>query len=211
MQDYEDFDLANEIDELEKFLKVTTAVSTAEITLDSKSQNDEIQENGNTSSREVILFLYLNAGLKIKEALLIRCWSTHIFCSFLKKVLGSAKTEIAITIVMFVVWHVQRVTKRIFILTIYKSFESVVGSYNGPSDERINSYILPFCGNKRHSVNAVHEIIFIFSASNCYCNLMILLLNLYYSFSNIITYLTSVMCLFQPSTDKEAGVVPSDR
>ncbi|XP_011703054.1 PREDICTED: SH3 domain-binding glutamic acid-rich protein homolog isoform X1 [Wasmannia auropunctata] len=49
--DYEDFDLANEMDELEKFLKVTPAVSTAEITLDSKSQS-EIQENGNTSSRE---------------------------------------------------------------------------------------------------------------------------------------------------------------
>lgn len=54
-QDYEDFDIANEIDELEKFLKVTPAVSTAEITLESKSQSDEIQENGNTSSREVIL------------------------------------------------------------------------------------------------------------------------------------------------------------
>lgn len=52
-QDYEDFDIANEIDELEKFLKVTPAVSTAEITLESKSQSDEIQENGNTSSREV--------------------------------------------------------------------------------------------------------------------------------------------------------------
>ncbi|EZA59857.1 SH3 domain-binding glutamic acid-rich protein-like protein [Ooceraea biroi] len=50
--DYEDFDLSNEIDELEKFLKVTPAVSTAEITLDSKSQSDEIQANGNTSSRE---------------------------------------------------------------------------------------------------------------------------------------------------------------
>ncbi|XP_020293718.1 SH3 domain-binding glutamic acid-rich protein homolog [Pseudomyrmex gracilis] len=50
--DYEDFDIANEIDELEKFLKVTPAVSTAEITLESKSQSDEIQENGNTSSRE---------------------------------------------------------------------------------------------------------------------------------------------------------------
>lgn len=58
-QDYEDFDLANEIDELEKFLKVTPAVSTAEITLDSKSQSDKIQENGNTSSREVMLFIYL--------------------------------------------------------------------------------------------------------------------------------------------------------
>ncbi|KAG5322491.1 SH3BG protein, partial [Pseudoatta argentina] len=50
--DYEDFDLANEMDELEKFLKVTPAISTAEITLDSKSQSDGIQENGNTSSRE---------------------------------------------------------------------------------------------------------------------------------------------------------------
>ncbi|KMQ86883.1 sh3 domain-binding glutamic acid-rich protein [Lasius niger] len=50
--DYEDFDLANELDELEKFLKVTPAISTAEITLDSKSQSDGIQENGNTSSRE---------------------------------------------------------------------------------------------------------------------------------------------------------------
>ncbi|XP_036139359.1 SH3 domain-binding glutamic acid-rich protein homolog isoform X2 [Monomorium pharaonis] len=50
--DYEDFDLSNEMDELEKFLKVTSAVSTAEITLDSKSQSDGIQENGNTSSRE---------------------------------------------------------------------------------------------------------------------------------------------------------------
>jgi len=45
------------MDELEKFLKVTPAVSTAEITLDSKSQSDGIQENGNTSSREVTLFL----------------------------------------------------------------------------------------------------------------------------------------------------------
>lgn len=60
MQDYEDFDLANELDELEKFLKVTPAISTAEITLDSKSQNDAIQENGNTSSREVILYFFIN-------------------------------------------------------------------------------------------------------------------------------------------------------
>ncbi|XP_015606124.1 SH3 domain-binding glutamic acid-rich protein homolog [Cephus cinctus] len=49
--DYEDFDLANEIDELEKFLKVTPAISTAEITLD-KSQSKDIQQNGNASSRE---------------------------------------------------------------------------------------------------------------------------------------------------------------
>ncbi|XP_015524797.2 SH3 domain-binding glutamic acid-rich protein homolog [Neodiprion lecontei] len=50
--DYEDFDLANEIDELEKFLKVTPAISTAEITLGSKSPPKETQQNGNTSSRE---------------------------------------------------------------------------------------------------------------------------------------------------------------
>ncbi|XP_046603685.1 SH3 domain-binding glutamic acid-rich protein homolog [Neodiprion virginianus] len=50
--DYEDFDLANEIDELEKFLKVTPAISTAEITLGSKSLPKEMQQNGNTSSRE---------------------------------------------------------------------------------------------------------------------------------------------------------------
>ncbi|XP_012288414.1 SH3 domain-binding glutamic acid-rich protein homolog isoform X2 [Orussus abietinus] len=50
--DYEDFDLANEIDELEKFLKVTPAVSTAEITFENKSESEDIQQNGNTSSRE---------------------------------------------------------------------------------------------------------------------------------------------------------------
>jgi len=49
--DYEDFDLANEMDELEEFLKLETNVSsTAEIILD-KSQQD-VKENGNTSSRE---------------------------------------------------------------------------------------------------------------------------------------------------------------
>ncbi|XP_012261365.1 SH3 domain-binding glutamic acid-rich protein homolog [Athalia rosae] len=50
--DYDEFDLANEIDELEKFLKVTPAISTAEITLGSKSPPKELQQNGNTSSRE---------------------------------------------------------------------------------------------------------------------------------------------------------------
>lgn len=72
MQDYEDFDLANEMDELEKFLKVTPAVSTAEITLDSKSQSDGIQENGNTSSREVIHFLC--SELKLKRSFVSACF-----------------------------------------------------------------------------------------------------------------------------------------
>lgn len=51
-KDYEDFDLANEMDELEKFLKIETTVSsTAEIILDNSQQ--EVKENGNASSREV--------------------------------------------------------------------------------------------------------------------------------------------------------------
>ncbi|XP_066601661.1 SH3 domain-binding glutamic acid-rich protein homolog isoform X2 [Prorops nasuta] len=50
--DYEDFDLANEINELEAFLKVTPESSTAELTTDSKSNKDSSQQNGNTSSRE---------------------------------------------------------------------------------------------------------------------------------------------------------------
>lgn len=49
--DYEDFDLANEIDELEIFLKVTPPNSESEIPGDS-NQSKDIQENGNTSSRE---------------------------------------------------------------------------------------------------------------------------------------------------------------
>ena len=49
--DYEDFDLANEIDELEEFLKVAPPASTAETGVDSK-QSKDIQENGNTTSRE---------------------------------------------------------------------------------------------------------------------------------------------------------------
>jgi hypothetical protein len=56
-QDYEDFDLANEIDELDKFLKVSTSVSTAEITLantaDSKGPTENGELNGISSSREV--------------------------------------------------------------------------------------------------------------------------------------------------------------
>lgn len=49
--DYEDFDLANEIDELEQFLKVAPPASATETTLDS-NQSKDIQENGNTTSRE---------------------------------------------------------------------------------------------------------------------------------------------------------------
>lgn len=49
--DYEDFDLANELDELEKFLKITPPASPEDISEDSKAK-DDIQENGNTSSRE---------------------------------------------------------------------------------------------------------------------------------------------------------------
>ncbi|XP_012176316.1 SH3 domain-binding glutamic acid-rich protein homolog isoform X2 [Bombus terrestris] len=49
--DYEDFDLANEMDELEEFLKVEPSASGKENVPDSK-QSEEIQENGNTTSRE---------------------------------------------------------------------------------------------------------------------------------------------------------------
>ncbi|XP_017788109.1 PREDICTED: SH3 domain-binding glutamic acid-rich protein homolog isoform X1 [Habropoda laboriosa] len=49
--DYEDFDLANEIDELEDFLKVAPPASATENATDS-NQTKEIQENGNTTSRE---------------------------------------------------------------------------------------------------------------------------------------------------------------
>lgn len=51
-QDYEDFDLANEMDELEEFLKVEPPASGKENVPDS-NQSEEIQENGNTTSREV--------------------------------------------------------------------------------------------------------------------------------------------------------------
>lgn len=56
--DYEDFDLANEVDELEKFLKMTPAVSKAEINLEKSepSADEKVVENGelngNTTSRE---------------------------------------------------------------------------------------------------------------------------------------------------------------
>ncbi|XP_049792961.1 SH3 domain-binding glutamic acid-rich protein homolog [Schistocerca nitens] len=56
--DYEDFDMANEIDELEKFLKMTPAVSKAEINLEKSetSADENVVENGelngNTTSRE---------------------------------------------------------------------------------------------------------------------------------------------------------------
>ncbi|XP_076232901.1 uncharacterized protein LOC143178250 isoform X2 [Calliopsis andreniformis] len=49
--DYEDFDLANEIDELEEFLKVAPPASGKETGIDS-NKSKEIQENGNTTSRE---------------------------------------------------------------------------------------------------------------------------------------------------------------
>jgi hypothetical protein len=56
-QDYEEFDLANEIDELDKFLKISVSVSTAEITLantaDSKVPVENGELNGIASSREV--------------------------------------------------------------------------------------------------------------------------------------------------------------
>ncbi|XP_031840948.1 uncharacterized protein LOC116430644 isoform X2 [Nomia melanderi] len=48
--DYEDFDLANEMDELEAFLKVAPPASAAGTARDSNQNN--IQENGNTTSRE---------------------------------------------------------------------------------------------------------------------------------------------------------------
>lgn len=44
-QDYEDFDLANENDELEKFLKMSDQVSKAEITLESNVTNDNKEES----------------------------------------------------------------------------------------------------------------------------------------------------------------------
>lgn len=48
--DYEDFDLANEIDELDKFLKTT--LSTADVTENNSVQSNIVQQNGNTASRE---------------------------------------------------------------------------------------------------------------------------------------------------------------
>jgi hypothetical protein len=52
-----EFDLANEIDELDKFLKLSVSVSTAEITLantaDSKVPVENGELNGIASSREV--------------------------------------------------------------------------------------------------------------------------------------------------------------
>ncbi|OXU17323.1 SH3 domain-binding glutamic acid-rich protein homolog [Nasonia vitripennis] len=48
--DYEDFDEANEMDELEKFLK-GSSISSIENT-ENKSQSNDVQQNGNASSRE---------------------------------------------------------------------------------------------------------------------------------------------------------------
>lgn len=59
--DYEEFDLANENDELDKFLKISPSVSKAEITLEKTEQAPQSDEkspvengdiNGTTSSRE---------------------------------------------------------------------------------------------------------------------------------------------------------------
>lgn len=50
-QDYEDFDLSNEIDELDKFLKLVP--STADVSRKSSMQSNSVQQNGNASSREV--------------------------------------------------------------------------------------------------------------------------------------------------------------
>lgn len=55
-QDYEDFDLANEMDELDDFLKCTPPISSAEASLETKSQSKDVQ-NGNVSSREVQFFI----------------------------------------------------------------------------------------------------------------------------------------------------------
>nr|CAD7203019.1 unnamed protein product [Timema douglasi]CAD7403602.1 unnamed protein product [Timema poppensis] len=52
--DYEAFDLANEIDELDKFLKMSPSVSKAEIILDQSAKevdNGEVNVNGISSSR----------------------------------------------------------------------------------------------------------------------------------------------------------------
>lgn len=50
--DYEDFDLANEIDELEQFLKVAPPANASSEPATDSNKSKEIQENGNTSSRE---------------------------------------------------------------------------------------------------------------------------------------------------------------
>ncbi|CAG2057510.1 unnamed protein product, partial [Timema podura] len=54
IMDYEAFDLANEIDELDKFLKMSSSVSKAEIILDQSAKevdNGEVNVNGISSSR----------------------------------------------------------------------------------------------------------------------------------------------------------------
>nr|CAD7426052.1 unnamed protein product [Timema monikensis] len=54
--DYEAFDLANEIDELDKFLKISSSVSKAEIILDQSVKevdNGEVNVNGISSSRGI--------------------------------------------------------------------------------------------------------------------------------------------------------------
>ncbi|PSN52940.1 SH3 domain-binding glutamic acid-rich protein [Blattella germanica] len=50
--DYEEFDLANEVDELDKFLKLSASVSTAEIKLGKTAPVENGEVNGISSSRE---------------------------------------------------------------------------------------------------------------------------------------------------------------
>lgn len=52
--DYEDFDLANEIDELEEFLQIAPPANKSENTADSSNKSKEIQKNGNTASQEAV-------------------------------------------------------------------------------------------------------------------------------------------------------------
>jgi hypothetical protein len=55
IQDYEDFDEANEMDELEKFLK--GAIISNDENTENNSQSNDVHQNGNSSSREVT-FIY---------------------------------------------------------------------------------------------------------------------------------------------------------
>ncbi|XP_043276620.1 SH3 domain-binding glutamic acid-rich protein homolog [Venturia canescens] len=57
--DYEDFDLSNEIDELEKFLKLVPG--TTDVSRKSSMQSNNIHQNGNASSREASMDKDTNA------------------------------------------------------------------------------------------------------------------------------------------------------
>lgn len=50
--DYEDFDLANELDELESFLKLPIPPENSKDSSKDSKVKDDVQENGNTSSKE---------------------------------------------------------------------------------------------------------------------------------------------------------------